>query len=219
MILEKQKDKVNLFYFTFSKNLNWIKINMVNAMSFIKDMAKDKIIIKKQNGKIYECDNADIQKNKAFIYCGEIPLDEFDIIIHKIREGYEKEYVVTNAGYYNKMLRPHYQADIEPKTVFDNKNETSVNDITISGNNSKVNINSIDNSINLFQIPFDEIYEKLNEIEDETVRNESVKCLKELEESNDSETYKNKYVKFISALSDHVAIIAPFLPLLTQALL
>lgn len=193
---------------------------MVNAMSFIKDIAKDKIIIKKQNGKIYKCDNANIQKNKAFIYCGEIPLEEYDILIHKIRDGYEREYIVTNAGYYNKKLGPHYQADIEPKTVFDNKqNETSVNDINISGNNSKVNINSIDNSINLFQIPFDEIYEKLNEIEDETVRNESIMCLKELEESKDSETYKSKYVKFISTVSDHVSVIAPFLPILTQFLM
>lgn len=189
-------------------------------MNFFKKRAKDKIIIKKRNGETYPCNNATIQKTKAFIYCGEIPLEEYDIIIHKIRDGYEREYIVTNAGYHDEILEPHYQADIEPKTVFDNKqNETSVNDINISGNNSKVNINSIDNSINLFQIPFDEIYERLNEIEDETVRNESIKCLKELEESNDSETYKNKYVKFISTLADHVAIIAPFLPLLTQALL
>ena len=189
-------------------------------MSFIKDITKDNIIIKKQNGEIYECDNADIQKNKAFIYCGEIPLDEFDIIIHKIREGYEKEYVVTNAGYYNKVLGPHYQADIKPKSIFDNEqNEISINDINISGNHSKVNINSVDNSINMLQIPFDKIYEKLNEIEDETVRNESKKCLKELEESNDSESYKSKYVKFINTVSDYVSVIAPFLPILTQFLM
>lgn len=191
---------------------------MVNVMR-IKDMAKDKIIIQKQNGKIYECDNADIQKTKAFIFCGEIPLEEYDIIIHKIREGYEREYVVTNVGYYEKTFGPHYQADIESKKVFDNKqNETLINDINVNANNSKVNINSIDNSINFIQIPFDEIYEKLEEIEDETVRYESIKCLKELEESNDGETYKNKYVEFIGILSDHMTIIAPFIPILTIAL-
>lgn len=71
----------------------------------------------------------------------------------------------------------------------------------------------------MLQIPFDKIYEKLNEIEDETVRNESKKCLKELEESNDSESYKSKYVKFINTVSDYVSVIAPFLPILTQFLM
>lgn len=189
-------------------------------MSFLKKRAKDKIIIKKRNGKTYSCNNATVQKTKAFIYCGEIPLEEYDIIIHKIRDDYEKEYVVTNAGYHDEILEPHYQADIEPKAVIDNnQNETSINNITISGNYSKVNINSVDNSINTLQIPFDKIYEKLNEIEDKTVRDESIKCLKELEESNDSESYKHKYVKFISTVSDHVSVIAPFLLLLTKALL
>lgn len=189
-------------------------------MNFLKKISKDKIIIKKRNGKKYTCNTASIQKTKAFIYCEEIPLEENDIIIHKIRDDYEREYVVTNAGFFNKIFGPHYQADIEPKTNFDNKqNENSINNITISGNNSKVNINSIDNSINHFQIPFNEIYEKLNEIEDETVRNESIMCLKELEEAKDSESYKSKYVKFISTVSDHISVIEPFIPLLTKALL
>lgn len=190
-------------------------------MSFLKNRAKDKIVIKKTNGETYACNHATIQKTKAFIYCGEIPLDEFDIIIHEIQEGYKKEYVVTNAGYYNERnIGPHYQADIEPKAVFDKKQkETLINDITISGNNPKVNINSIDNSINLISIPFNEIYEKLNEIEDENIRNDSIRCLKELEESKDSETYKSKYVEFINILSSHMSIIAPFIPILTQFLI
>ena len=189
-------------------------------MSFLKNKAKDKIIIKKTNGETYTCNNATIQKTKAFIYCGEIPLDEFDIIIHEIRNGYKKEYVVTNAGYYDEIMGPHYQADIEPKVVFDKRqNETSINDVIISGNNSKVNINSIDYSINLISIPFNEIYEKLNEIEDQNIRKDSMRCLKELEESKDSETYKSKYVELINILSDHVSIIAPFIPILTQFLM
>lgn len=190
-------------------------------MSFLKNRAKDKIVIKKTNGETYNCNHATMQKTKAFIYCGEIPLDEFDVIIHKIRDNFKKEYVVTNAGYYNdEIFGPHYQADIEPKAIFDKRQkETSINDITISGNNPKVNINSTDNSINIVSTPFNEIYEKLNEIEDENIRNDSIRCLKELEESKDSETYKSKYVEFINILSDHVSIIAPFLPALSQLLI
>ena len=187
-------------------------------MSILDEIANDEIIIKKENGETFSCNKSSIQKNKAFIYCGEKPLEEYDIIIHKIQENFEKEYVVTNACYY-KIPEPHYQADIEPKSVFDKKqNETSIKDITISGDNSKVNINSIDNSVNLYHIPFDKIYEKLNEIEDETIKNNSIECLRELEKSKDSETYKNNYVKFISVLSDYVSVITPFLSLLTQIL-
>lgn len=189
-------------------------------MSFIKNKAKDKIVIKKENGDKYHCDNASIQKNKALIYCGEIPLDEFDVIIHKIREDYVREYVVTNAGYYNEILGPHYQADIEPKAIFDEKQKgQSINNIKVSGDNSRVNINSIDNSINISQIPFDKIYEKLNEIEDETIKNDAIRCLKEIEESKDAETNKNKYVEFIGILSPYISLIAQFIPILTQYLL
>lgn len=177
-------------------------------MGGITDLLKDKITIEKPNGQTFECEKASVQSKKVFIWCGDIPLEEDDIIIQKIDNGTERKLIVTNRGYYNDShFGPHFQAEVEPLSN-KIKNESKINDMSINGKNIQVNINSNNNIMN---IPFDEIRSKINEIEDPSIRKDALKCVDEIEESSDEKTKLEKFSELIEKLSPYAPVICSIL--------
>lgn len=95
-------------------------------MNPILKRAKDKIEIVKPDGKRFTCDKAIVQSKMIFIYCGKIPLEEKDEIIHKIDENRTQEFIVEDRGYHNdRRFGEHYQARVKRKT----KTQTSTHTI------------------------------------------------------------------------------------------
>ena len=185
----------------------------------LKERAKHRIIIHKPNGEVYECNHATVQSKIIFIYCPEIPLEEEDLIIHKISENNTQEFVVTDRGYCDQILEPHYQAKVMRKKEFE-KLEKDKNNFNINSNNSQININANSNSFNLTNnfknIPFNEIREKLNEIPDEAIKNESLKYLEKMENSEDGETFNINYSKLLSTNANFITIITPIVTLISS---
>lgn len=85
-------------------------------MNPILNMAKDRIEIIKPDGERFTCDKTIVQSKMIFIYCGELPLEENDEIIHKIDENRTQEFIVEDRGYHNdKRFGEHYQARVKRK--------------------------------------------------------------------------------------------------------
>ena len=185
--------------------------------NFFKDRAKDSITIEKQDGRSFVSNHATVQKDMIFIYDGNLPLEEGDIITHKLPNNTVEKFEVVDRGFHNIHLSPHFQAEV--KRIGKNSDKISNSNHIIVGDNSHVNINSIDNSINIFNqnnIPFDEIREELNKIEDKNIKKESLECLDELENSKDLRSYGLNLIRLISILADVITILGPYLPKLTS---
>jgi hypothetical protein len=87
--------------------------------------------------------------------------------------------------------------------------------ITIQGANSRVNINSVDNSVNLVEqaSSFADLRKAIDaEVGDAMERATIQERLTELELSVDRRSGWEKYAAFMAVSADHISVISPFLP-------
>lgn len=144
-----------------------------------------------------------------------------DEIRRALPNGKEQAFTVKDPAYYaTEGLAPHYQVKIQPKGTFD-KNRGGNYHVTVNGSNSRVNIASHDNSVNLniSKDIFSEIRQTLNSAGIEPMQLASLqKQLAAMEASKDKGAFSKAYQGFVAGLADHITVVAPFLPTLTQLL-
>lgn len=91
--------------------------------------------------------------------------------------------------------------------------------VSVNGPNSRVNINSIDRStnINIDQSIISKLRNDIIEkVDDPVVRSKLVDAIDDMEKASDKPSLSKAYQKLISSASDHMGVIAPFLPALGQ---
>lgn len=118
--------------------------------------------------------------------------------------------------YFNQKLKgifasiPVDESPISPSMIY------------VSGDNPRVNINSVDLSTNIENYidmsQFDEIETVINQIQDERERTVCQNSFNDLKNSVRTESYVQKYQQFISTAADHMTLIASFMPFLAGLL-
>ena len=92
----------------------------------------------------------------------------------------------------------------------------------IYGHNSRVNMNSTDNSVNISTVSSDQLFVQLREaalsVTDEPDRVAILDRLDELEKAQDSNGLFAAYQSFIASAAQYMTIFGPFVPALTQML-
>jgi hypothetical protein len=97
--------------------------------------------------------------------------------------------------------------------------ETAGTVYVLSGQQAKLNINSIDNSVNSISISETDVFPKLRselnaKMPDPARRQEIIAVVNELEEARGSRSYAEKFTSFLSVAADVMTIIGPFIPVL-----
>jgi hypothetical protein len=93
----------------------------------------------------------------------------------------------------------------------------------LEGAHSRVNIQSQDNSVNVFHQSAENIFADIRHliqthIADDVERTEILNRLNELEAAKGSDRFSEKYQSFIASAANHMTVLAPFIPALTQML-
>lgn len=92
----------------------------------------------------------------------------------------------------------------------------------LHGPNSRVNMNSTDNSLNVASVSNDKTFIQMREaaqsIRDELEREKILSHIAELESTKGSKGFLSAYQTFMSVIADHMTVFAPFLPVLAQML-
>jgi hypothetical protein len=99
--------------------------------------------------------------------------------------------------------------------------QTIVNNI--SGRNARVNIHSTDNSNNQVVENSEKVFSELAEalrqnVDPNDARDKLITLVEEMRRGTRVGTFREKYREFIAAAADHITIVAPFLPALSQLL-
>lgn len=86
-----------------------------------------------------------------------------------------------------------------------------------------MNVNSVDNSTNVTTLSADEVFSELRKqldagISQENIRTEVLASLAELQSAQNAPGFARRYTEFISVAADHMELIAPFIPALTEML-
>lgn len=192
-------------------------------MSLIS-MCKDKVTLIKQDGSVYENIKANVQPNIIFIFDDKLPLEEKDKIFRILPNGLVEKYEVIDRGYYSAFqgIKAHYQVKVRKDGSIKEEQYKSITNIyNVTGDQSKININSIDNSVNKISTNkelFEKLITSLDGIKDENTKIKAINLAKEMEKSIDTPSFKVKFQSFISIVANYMTIVSPFIPALCEFL-
>jgi len=191
-------------------------------MSF-DSMLRDRVTLVKPDGTAVENIKASVQPNMIFIHDEKLPLEEKDTLYRKLPNGLIEAYVVLDRGFHSAFqgIPGHYQAKVRKEGSINQQTYSSITNIyNANGPNARISIGGTDSSTNIIATSelFEQLRKVLQGIEEPTLRNHSTKVLNELETAKATSTFTAKYKEFIGILADHVSIVAPFIPALSQLL-
>ena len=119
-------------------------------MSF-QDIMKDKVKIIKANGNEFGPVKANVQSNGIYLMSSEFLIEPNDSILRMMSNGGTETFKVIDPGFRESSgpIPAHYQMKVE-KNNLPSTNKSHLHQInTFYGANSRVNNNSIDNSLNV----------------------------------------------------------------------
>ncbi len=190
-----------------------------------KSFINANVTLEKQNGEYYEDIEACVQTKQIFIDDATIPIEEGDIIIRKLDNGLVERYIVLDRGFFEAQggFPAHYQVDVKKESRIKVENENRPMESVVynlNGANTRVNINSTDNSHNVVNMDssrlFEELRAALNEIENNEEKRELRMMVNEMELNQGSPEFNSSYTKFITNAASHMTLISPFIPALSQ---
>ncbi|HEY4113903.1 MAG TPA: hypothetical protein VGM17_07555 [Rhizomicrobium sp.] len=194
------------------------------AVMPIQSLLKDKVTLIKKDGTIVREDfPASVQSGRIITTQTDIPIEPGDKIARHLPNGLTEYFVVDDPGYHSGLhgIPASYQMRVHRSDAPPRQPHTVINNV--SGNNARVNMNAVDNSQNITHQNSDELFRHLADTLRAAVTNADdrellLRLVSEMAAGTKDGTYTSKYQRFIASLGAHVAIIAPFLPALTQLL-
>jgi len=136
-----------------------------------KSLLTDTVSLIKQDGTTVDGIKASVQTNKIFIQ-GQKPLIESgDLIQRKMSNGAEETFEVIDPGFHEKFhgIPAGYQMQVRKLGIPEGRSAIQSITYNVTGNNARINQNSIDRSVNVVQLPPD-IADNLNALRHEINR-------------------------------------------------
>lgn len=122
-------------------------------MSF-DDLMNDTIDLLKTDGTKKTGLKASVQRTQIFMNANGILVEPEDLILRRMSNGAEETYRVIDPGFQEEFedIEAHYQMQVQKLGLPEAKSAIQSITYNISGHNTRINQNSIDNSINTVQI-------------------------------------------------------------------
>ena len=185
----------------------------------------EKISLLKSNGELYENIPAGVQTECILVADVSKPIEYGDQIVRLLPSGVKETFVVTDPGYQAGIgpIEAHYQVKYDRSERIQKTESTPQVTYNVSGPNSRVNVNSIDQSTNIdasvVTSTLDQIREALQkEIEDSGERQLLVNKLDELARTHGTDRFAVSYKEFMAMAANHMTVLAPFIPALAALL-
>ncbi len=182
-----------------------------------RELMNDNVELLKKDGSRTPGLKASVQKSKIFMDADKLLIEPGDLIIRKMSNGAEETYKVIAPGFYERFggIPANYQMDAEKLGLHDAKKEIQHITYNITGNNARVNQNSIDHSYNVVQIDnrilnhIDELRQELAKLNiSDTERQSAYEIVDELDSQFKSGKPKKSIVSVLLASLPHAANIA-----------
>jgi hypothetical protein len=112
---------------------------------------------------------------------------------------------------------------IDRRRLMSKKSEGSTTIYNVQGENARVNVNSNDHSVNVVTKSKEEFFATLQQrieagVPEGEERTKILTALTALEESHDKPAFAQRYTDFIATAANHVALLTPFIPALSEML-
>lgn len=129
----------------------------------LRQICNEKVSIEYKNGEKRENIAARVTDKAVIIPDAKIPLEEGDVVLRPLPSGVVERLNIIDPGFYAAIggAPAHYQAKYQKGS---RTSETRQTHVTVSGNNSRVNIHSVDNSMNVVNAPSGNVKELVSDL-------------------------------------------------------
>lgn len=193
-------------------------------MSF-NSLMRDKVTLIKKSGNRVENIRASVQRDKIFTNDPAIPIEDGDVFERTLPNGIVERYDILDAGFMQgtEGIPPHYQSVVRKQTKIDPLAQPSQIIYNLIGPNARVNIQSIDSSANLVEVESAELFGRIREaigrsVQDGKLLKKLQEKATELEKAQGTTGFMARYQEFMALAANHMTLLAPFIPALSQML-
>ncbi len=192
-----------------------------------EDLRRNEITLVNQSGEKIEGVKAQVNKNTISFAAFDRVVQDGDTIVRHLPDGRDEEYLVLDSGYVAEFhsIPASYKSKVEKKTAIKRSpfHAGTVYNVNFSGANSRFNLHSLDLSSNLVDVDPDGLFQELRtaiarDIEDEARSDAMLKQVAEMKKVQGTPKFLEAYQAFISSAADHMTVVVPFIPALTQLL-
>lgn len=155
-----------------------------------------------------------------------LPIEEGDTLVRALPNNLTETYIVLDRGFQRETnsLSPHYEVKVRKANTSGLDRSQSTTIYHFAGANSRVNIHSEDNSVNVVNdsesIVFDEMRSAIRELdEDGDAQDQILQHIDALQHAQDSPSFLQRYTELIAIAADHMTVLAPFLPALYKMII
>ncbi|AMM84118.1 hypothetical protein [Martelella sp. AD-3] len=198
----------------------------------IRNLMHDRVTHVKKDGTVMkENIRASVQTNRIFMDDETLQLQPEDSLLRILPSGLVEEYIVEDPGFFagGSMLPSHFQTKVRrsdaPVATATSIIQNITHNFTISGNNSRINFNSTDNSQNTVSGSDTSavLHELRRLLEASQIPSEQAQaCQTAIDRMASAETKESRrdaYLAFMSSAADHMTVFAPILARLTSTFL
>ena len=188
------------------------------------NFANDSVTVRRDDGTLVrEGVRADVQTGMIFIDDASVQIGPGYEISRVLPNGLTETYEVIEPGFYQASLgiEAHYQVKVRRKGSAPRSPSTITYNVT--GPNAKVNIGSYDRSHNVVYHSggSDELFANIRSAIEEGMpdaehRESALDAVRGMEAAAGTASFVEHYTRFVSVIADHITLIAPFIPALTQ---
>jgi hypothetical protein len=158
-----------------------------------------------------------------------IPIEEGDTFERRLPSGVIELYEVIDAGFKPTFhtIPAHYQSKVRKRTTPDGaRRATPPHQViyNISGDQARININSVDASTNVKNVDMKQLFTEMRAAVQRGIApgaecNELRERMDNLESSANTPSFAQRYAEFMQLAANHVQVLGPFFPALSQLLL
>ena len=200
------------------------------VMSIFRSLKNDRVTLVKKDGQRFENLPASVQSGLIFTDNPKIPIEEGDQFERELPSGIVEVFTVVDSGFQQglRTIPSHYQSKVRKNTAVSppSPRPTAERHVVYNliGTNARVNIQSSDSSTNVVSVESAVLFDNLREaIGKSSLDSKGARELAEhvnaMQSAAGTKMFGEHYKEFIAVAADHMTLIAPFLPALTQLLL
>jgi hypothetical protein len=198
---------------------------MAKMISFGGLSKEEEVDLIRMNGEVHRNIKATMWGNTIHLKDTLLFIEEGDTIQRVLPNGMQEKYTIINVVYNQsyKSAPASYRLEVEKQTKLQKPAVESIV-FNSSGHNTRININSTDNSTNVVaeSITENNVFQKLREAIEQQVTSEEkeviLSSVDQLEQTKGTSKYVSAYQSFIQTAKDWMTIIGPFIPMLTPGL-
>lgn len=187
-------------------------------------MMTDEISLIKRNGSRVDNISASVQGDTITTFNTSVAIEDGDVYERTLPSRVIERYVILDSGYQKGVagIPSFYKSKVRKQTAIDPAPQVAPVTYNLIGNNSRINIQSHDQSTNIVDVGSQELFQSLKEIaatiEDLNARQTLCAKIEELNAAQGKSDFIGRYQEFVALAANHMTIFAPFLPALAQML-